>query len=96
MFTEQELEVLAKKFKILSEPSRLKIMKCLFAGEKCVTDIINESNLMQANVSKQLKILQSNGLLTCRAAGLQRFYSVSDPTIQRICNILCGIESGHE
>ena len=90
IFDEEEINTLAKRFKILSEPSRLKILRSLFSGEKCVTDIIEITGLLQANVSKQLKILTTSGILTCRPEGLQRFYSVTDPTVLQICNTLCG------
>lgn len=91
-FSDLEIEHLAKKFKILSEPSRLKILRSLFSGEKCVTDIINETGLLQANVSKQLKILQESGILDSRSQGLQRFYSVVDFNVLQICNVICSKE----
>lgn len=81
---------LATKFKVLSEPSRLRIVRTLIPGEKCVTDIINDTELMQANVSKQLKILQQAGILTCKPIGLKRYYSLTDTTVLQICQMLCG------
>lgn len=91
-FTDSEIEHLARKFKILSEPSRLKILRTLFSGEKCVTDIINETGLLQANVSKQLRILHENKILESRAQGLQRFYKVYDYNVLQICNVICSNE----
>jgi len=88
-FTDRELEQLALRFKILSEPSRLKILRSMFAGERCVNEITNSSNLMQANVSKQLKILVENGIIKCRPSGLQRFYHIIDRKIIWICRQLC-------
>ncbi|MCO5250806.1 MAG: metalloregulator ArsR/SmtB family transcription factor [Candidatus Kapabacteria bacterium] len=87
--TDIEIEHLSKVFKALSEPSRLKILRCLFAGEKCVTDIINSTGLLQANVSKQLKVLQSCGFLDSRAQGLLRYYTIRDYTILKICHVMC-------
>lgn len=87
---DENLNSLAAKFKVLSEPSRLKIVRTLIQCEKCVTDIINDTELMQANVSKQLKILQQAGILTCRPIGLKRYYTLADNTILQICQILCG------
>lgn len=88
--SDDNLMNLASKFKVLSEPSRLKIVRTLIPGEKCVTDIINDTELMQANVSKQLKILQQAGILTCKPIGLKRYYSLTDSTVLQICHILCG------
>lgn len=87
--SDDEIEHLARVFKVLSEPSRLKILRCLFAGEKCVTDIITDTGLLQANVSKQLKVLNTCGFLHSRAQGLLRFYSIKDFTILKICHVMC-------
>lgn len=89
MLNDNEIEIVAARFKILGEPSRMKILRSLFEGEKCVGEIIESTGLMQANVSKQLKILTSDGILECRADGLKRIYRVIDPTVREICNILC-------
>ncbi len=88
-FTDEDLKRLSSIFKILSEVSRLKILRCLMEGEKCVTEIINATGLMQANVSKQIKIMQEAGILQCRPAGLQRFYRIVDPSIVEICQTVC-------
>lgn len=89
VFSDQEIGMLAKRFKTLSESSRLKIIRALYSGEKCVTDIINLTGLLQANVSKQLKILEKDGVVSCRPAGLQRFYKISDPIVFQICQEVC-------
>lgn len=89
VFSDQEIGMLAKRFKTLSESSRLKIIRALYSGEKCVTDIINLTGLLQANVSKQLKILENDGVVSCRPAGLQRFYKISDPIVFQICQEVC-------
>lgn len=88
-FTDEELRMLSSVFKILSEVSRLKILRCLTDGEKCVTEIINATGLMQANVSKQIKLMQEAGIVECRPSGLQRFYRIVNPTILEICSIVC-------
>lgn len=89
VFTDDEIEQLASRFKILSESSRLKILRSLFDGERCVTDIIENTGLLQANVSKQLKMLLDNGIVKCRKKGLQRLYCVNDQTVVMICNVIC-------
>lgn len=93
-FSDSEIEHLSQRFKILSEPSRLKILRSLFNGEKCVTEIIKATDLLQANVSKQLKILQDAGIVESRPEGLQRFYHLTDFTVLQICNVICAKEQG--
>lgn len=89
-FSEAELVALAEKFKVLSEVSRLKIINTLTEGEICVKDIISRTELQQPNVSKQLKILMQAGIVSCRAEGLLKYYSLQDFTILQICNAVCG------
>ncbi|MFC2130923.1 ArsR/SmtB family transcription factor [Bacteroidota bacterium] len=89
MFSNKELKKLASLFKILSEPSRLKILRSIFAGELCVSEIIKATGLLQANVSKQLKILLQSGIIKCKPVGLQRFYRVVDQDILLICKQIC-------
>ena len=88
-FTNKELEQLALRFKILSETSRLRILRTLLTGEKCVNEITSSTKMMQANVSKQLKILVDNGIIKCRPSGLQRYYHIVDKKVIWICRQLC-------
>lgn len=88
-FTDDQIDLLSKKFKILAEPSRLKILSSLACGERCVSDIIKDTGLLQANVSKQLRILFDNGIVEARSEGLLRYYQVIDFTVLQICSVLC-------
>lgn len=80
---------LANKFKTLSEPTRLKILKALLNGEKSVNQIVEETGLVQSNVSKQLKKLLNDGIIEYRPDKVQRFYRVVDDTVFHLCKILC-------
>jgi|DewCreStandDraft_4_1066084.scaffolds.fasta_scaffold00138_89 DNA-binding transcriptional ArsR family regulator len=87
--SDNELDMLSRKFKILSEPTRLKILRALMDGEKCVNEIIQETGLVQSNVSKQLKKLEQGNIIECRPQKVQRFYKVIDETVFQLCRILC-------
>lgn len=89
VFSDAELSKIARIFKILSQRSRLIILRTLFSGEKCVSDIVTSTGLLQANVSKQLTHLADNGIIICRAKGLQRIYRISDDTVYKICKLIC-------
>jgi DNA-binding transcriptional ArsR family regulator len=89
LFSDDEAEELANKFKILSEASRLKILRALFRGEKCVNEICLKSSMQQANVSKQLGILLKNNVVECRKDGLNRYYQIIDPDLIQMCKQLC-------
>lgn len=83
------LEVMAEKFKMLSDPSRLRIIKSLMPEERNVTAIVRETGLTQANVSKHLRLLTDRELVSRKKVGLNVFYSLADPVIERICRLVC-------
>lgn len=89
VFSNAQIEHLAQTFKILSEPSRLKILSAIIQGEKCVTDIIEITGLNQPNVSKQLSIMQKSGIIECRPCGLMKYYKLLDYSILQICDSVC-------
>jgi ArsR family transcriptional regulator len=86
---ERALELIAARFKALSEPSRLKLIMSLEAGERNVTQLVGETGLTQANVSRHLHVLVEAGILTRRKDGLAVIYGIADPTIVMLCDQVC-------
>lgn len=83
------LGTIAEYFKVLSEASRLQILAALRTGAKTVTEIMVETGLGQANASKHLKILAQAGMVTRRPEGVNAYYSISDPVIFDLCELVC-------
>lgn len=63
--------------KALANPTRLMIIDCLREGEKCVYEIVNQLKEEQSNISKNLGILKSNGLIKDRKEGLNVYYRLN-------------------
>jgi DNA-binding transcriptional ArsR family regulator len=84
------LERLADRFKALAEPNRLAILSALHEGERSVSDLVEETGLGQANVSKHLDLLRRYSFVERRKDGLNVFYRVADKDVFRICDIMCG------
>jgi len=84
------LELIATRFKALSEPVRLKLIIALEEGEKNVSELVAASGKSQANISRQLKQLEDAGILSRRREGTHIFYSISDPAIFVLCEQVCG------
>jgi ArsR family transcriptional regulator, cadmium/lead-responsive transcriptional repressor len=61
-----DIEVAARLFHSLSDPTRLAILLCLLDGERCVTDIVAAVGSSQSNVSNHLACLKGCGLVTDR------------------------------
>lgn len=91
----ETLEMVAERFKVLGEPTRLRILDALRQGEKTVGELVEEVGTSQANVSKHLGILHRHQLVGRRKEGVHSYYSISDPGIFRLCDLVCeGIEEG--
>ncbi len=84
------LEIVAARFRALSDASRLQILQLLFKEEHSVQELCELSGMSQANVSKHLSVLAEQGIVQKRRQGLFVFYSIGDPTIYELCDIVCG------
>ena len=78
MLADEKISDLCARFKVISEPSRLKILLALEGGELCVDHITEAVGGNQSAVSHQLKILKDNKIIKSRRNGQNVLYSVSD------------------
>jgi ArsR family transcriptional regulator len=87
---DQALEIIARRFAVLAEPMRLRIIQALFDGEKNVTELVAATGGTQANISRHLQTLIGTQMLDRRKEGLQVYYRISDPNIPKLCQLVCG------
>ena len=88
--TDAMFDQVAQRFRVLSDPTRLRILFHISAGELTVSDIIERTGGSQSNISKHLSTLASQGLVNRRRQGTSVFYSVADPSIFELCDQVCG------
>lgn len=88
--SDQALELIAARFRVLSEASRLRLLAALEGGERNVSELVEVTGLTQANVSRHLSVLTDAGILARRKEGLNVFYGIADPTIFELCEHVCG------
>ena len=88
--SEDALQLVAQRFAVLAEPMRLRLIQALLDGESNVTDLVEATGGTQANISRHLQTLIAAHILTRRKEGLQVFYRIADPTIPRLCELVCG------
>ena len=88
--TEDALLLVAQRFAVLAEPMRLRLIQALFDGERNVTELVETTGGTQANISRHLQTLITAHVLSRRKEGLQVFYRIADPTIPRLCELVCG------
>jgi ArsR family transcriptional regulator len=86
----EALELVAKRFALLGEPMRLKLLQELMDGEKNVSTLVELSGSTQANVSRHLQTMAREGILSRRRSGLQVFYAIEDTSVFDMCSIVCG------
>jgi DNA-binding transcriptional ArsR family regulator len=89
-FSPEILEQVAGRFKVLAEPLRLQLLNALRDRERTVSDLVEHTGAGQANVSRHLALLHRSGLVGRRKEGLNVYYSIADPGIFELCELVCG------
>lgn len=84
------LDLKAKLFRGLADPSRLAILEALRAGERSVSELVAATGLSQPNVSSHLACLKQCGLVGSRQQGRFVYYALAD---QRVEALLRGAEA---
>lgn len=87
--TEDALELIAARFRVLAEPMRLKILDSLGENEMTVTELVEATAAGQANVSKHLAMLADARLVARRKEGLNVYYRVADKSVFDLCEAVC-------
>ena len=88
--TPELLTLLAQRFKALAEPARLQILNALRAESMTVGELVEMTQLGQANVSKHLHLLYTLGFVRRRKDGLYVHYELADRSVFQLCDIMCG------
>jgi DNA-binding transcriptional ArsR family regulator len=84
------LAAIAARFKVLSEPARLQVLDALRPGPLHVSALMDATGLNQANLSKHLRVLHAEGLVSRRRDGLFVFYQIADRSVLELCDLVCG------
>ena len=81
---EEITTTLAETFKVLSTPTRIKIINALAQKELCVCDISELLDISQSAISHQLKKLRELKLVKYRKEGRIVYYSLDDDHILQL------------
>lgn len=87
--SEEQLQAVSERFRVLSDPMRLRILHQLQAGEKTVSELVEATGASQPNVSKHLSILRTAGLVNRRQCGNLAYFSIGAPFVFDLCAIVC-------
>jgi ArsR family transcriptional regulator len=75
-------------FQALAHPTRIAIVEALRSGELSAGKLIEKLGVEQANASQHLAILRARHVVANRKAGNQVFYSIRDPALIEVLDIL--------
>lgn len=81
-------------YKMMADETKLRILKTLSEGERCVGDLIAYTGSSQPLVSHKLKDLRENGLVVSFRSGKNIIYRLADNSITSV--ISAGENAGHQ
>jgi DNA-binding transcriptional ArsR family regulator len=85
----EQMTAVSRLFAVLSEPSRLLLLQALHDGPLSVTELVEATEMKQANVSKHLAVLHTHHLVKRERDGIIIRYEIADPMIFSLCNLVC-------
>jgi DNA-binding transcriptional ArsR family regulator len=84
------IERAAERFRLLSDPTRLRLLNELeLVDELAVGALAERSGVGLSNTSKHLHQLEREGVVAKRRAGTTILYRISDPTLAELCDLVC-------
>jgi DNA-binding transcriptional ArsR family regulator len=84
------VELIARRFRVLGEPMRIKLLDRLRSGEAGVNELTDAVGASQQNVSKHLAVLADAGIVARRREGTHVYYRISDEGVFALCEQVCG------
>jgi len=78
MLSDDHVQSVADTFRVLGDPTRVRILDSLGEGELCVQDLASRVGTSESAVSHQLRLLRTMRLVRVRREGRQAFYAVDD------------------
>lgn len=88
--TRELYALIAEHFRVLGEPARLELLHALADGERSAAELMEQTGLAQANLSKHMSQLCGTGFVTRRRDGAYVQYALTDGRVLQLCEIMCG------
>jgi DNA-binding transcriptional ArsR family regulator len=84
------LDLVADRFKALSDRARLSLLQELRGGARTVNELVEATGMGQANVSRHLSTLFAAGLVARERDGVYVRYELADKDVLKLCELVCG------
>jgi DNA-binding transcriptional ArsR family regulator len=89
------VELVARRFRLLAEPTRIRLCERLRDGEATVNELTAALGTSQQNISKQLSLMAGAGVLARRKEGNCAYYRLVDRTLVDLCEQMCRSTEHH-
>ncbi len=84
------VEQAAERFRLLSDPTRLRLLNELDAHEELpVGELAERAGVGLSNTSKHLHQLERQGIVAKRRQGTTILYRIADPSLGELCDLVC-------
>ncbi|MBE6878274.1 MAG: winged helix-turn-helix transcriptional regulator [Ruminococcaceae bacterium] len=87
MPADSRIDALSAFFKMMGDPTRIKMMYLMSRGEVCVQDIASALGMTKSAISHQLSGLKASGIVKSRRDGKNVFYSIDDDHVQAVLSL---------
>jgi len=87
---DQLVELIAQRFRLLGEPTRVKLLDAMRSGPATAADLQAATGASQQNVSKHLGMLIDSGMVRRVKDGNRAYFSIADDTLFDLCEQVCG------
>jgi len=82
------LRMQSDAYKTFSNPARLQIVQLLCDSEMNASELVKETGISKANLSQHMSMLVQNGVVISRRHGVNVYYRLSDPKIEKACSLM--------
>jgi len=89
------VELIARRFRLLSEPMRIRLLDRLRGREATVHQLADELGASEQNISKHLTLSAEAGVLARRKQGNRVYYRLADEDVLALCEQVCGSVEQH-
>jgi len=83
-------ELIARRFRALGDPLRVRLLDLLRDGEQPVNVLAEQLGAGQQNVSKHLAVLADAAMVARRKDGTHVYYRIADEGVFALCEQVCG------
>ena len=83
-------ELIARRFRALGDPLRVRMLELLRDGEQTVSALADGLGAGQQNVSKHLAVLADAAMVARRKDGTHVYYRIADEGVFALCEQICG------